>query len=204
MHHLDPDHGLHPAEVGEDDHHRAEQDDRIDRNRFRVRPGLESDIDGGEHDGRQEESHAVGDVAHDDEERGGEHLDLEAEATFEQLVDGQEFAAKVGGDEQERDDDAPEQVAEDELEKLKISAAGKRDAGDGDEGDGRSLGRHDACGDRPPRHGAVAEKIVARRLLLAGEPDAERRDADEIAEDDKEIERSHSLPWKSRTDKVKD
>src|SRR4051812_39862296 len=38
---LDPDHGLHPAEIGEDDHHRAEQDNRPDDDRRHVRLRLE-------------------------------------------------------------------------------------------------------------------------------------------------------------------
>src|SRR3712207_8083406 len=45
--------------------HDGRDDDRLD---LRARP--EGRVDGGQHEGGQEEADAVGDVAHDDEERG--------------------------------------------------------------------------------------------------------------------------------------
>ena len=48
LHDLDPDDRLHPAEVGEDDHHHAEQHDRGDDDLRVVRAGHEGRVDGGE------------------------------------------------------------------------------------------------------------------------------------------------------------
>src|SRR3712207_3300137 len=110
----------------------------------------EGRVNGREHDGRQEQAYAVGNVAHDDEERRRQHLDAPAEAAFEKLVDRQKLAAEVGRDEEERDDDAPEHVARDQLQELEVAAAREGDAGDADEGDGRGLGGDDGGGDGPP------------------------------------------------------
>ncbi len=160
LHDLDPDDRLHPAEVGEDDHHCAEQDDGGDGHGRRVRLRLERRVDGREHEGRQQQPDAVRDVAHDDEERRRQHLDAPAEAPLKELVDRQQLAAEVGRDEEERDHDAPQHVADHELEELEVAAAREGDAGDGDEGDGRGLGGDDGGGDGPPGHAAVADEVV--------------------------------------------
>src|SRR5437763_1354056 len=78
-------------------------------------PGLAA-VDGREDDRGEEEAHAVCDGAHGDEERRGERAHAPAEALLEELVDGHELAADVRRDEEKRDDDPPDEVAEDELQ----------------------------------------------------------------------------------------
>jgi hypothetical protein len=71
-----------------------------------------------------------------------------------------------------------EQVAKDKLKKLKVPAAGERDARDRDEGDCRRLGRNYGKRNCPPGYRAVAEKVVFGGLLFATEPGTKNNDAD--------------------------
>src|ERR1041385_4867188 len=139
-------------------------------------------------EGGEEEAHAVGDGAHDNEERRGERAHAPAEAFLQELVDGDELAAKVRRDEEQRDDDAPDEIAEDQLEEGEVAAARVGDAGDGDEGDGGGLGGHDGRADRPPRYAVPGEEITGRRLRPPPEPRPRRDDGGEIPDDDDEVD----------------
>ncbi len=150
--------------------------------------GLKRNVNGRQHYRRQQQPNAVSDVSHDDEQRRRQHFYLAAETSIEKLIDGQQLAAKIRRDEQQRNDDATEQVTEDQLQKLKVSATRESDAGNRDESDRRGFGRNDRKGHSPPRHGTIAEKVVARGLLLAAKPGPKQNDPDQVAEDDDEIE----------------
>lgn len=173
LNHLDPDHRFHAAEVREDDHGDADDDDRYDDDQFRVCRRLERSVDGCEHDRRQQQPDAVGDVPHDDEQRRGDHFDLAAETLIEELVNGEQLAAKVRRDEKNRDNDSSEEIAEDELQKAEVAAARERDAGNGNKRDGRGFSGDDGKRHGPPGYGTIAQKIVSGGLLFPAEPGAE-------------------------------
>ncbi len=154
-------------------------------------PRLKSHVDGGEDESRQQQPDAVGNVSHDDEQRRRQHLDAPSEAAIEQLVNGHQFAAKVGRDKEQRDNHAPQHVSKDELQELKVTATREGDAGNGDECNGGGFCGDDGSGNRPPGNRPVAQEIVARRLLFTGEPRADEDDADQVAKNYGEVERSH-------------
>ena len=74
------------------------------------------------------------------------------------MVGGQHFAAEVTREEEQRDDDAAEHVAEHDLQEAEV--AGEGYAGDGDDGERRGLGGDDGEGDRPPGNGVVGEEVA--------------------------------------------
>ena len=155
---------------------------------------MESGVNRSQNKGCEQEANTVRYVAHHDKQRGGQHLDAISETAFEQLVDGHQLATKVRRNEEQRDNDAPEQVAEDELEKLEIPVARKRDPGNGDESDRRGFRGDNGGRDGPPGHGAIAKEVVARGFLFTRKPNAKQRDADQVAKDDDEIDGLHLLP----------
>src|SRR4030095_799355 len=101
---------------------------------------LKSSVDRCQNDRRQQQTNTVGDVAHDDEQRCGNHLYLAADTLIEKLVHREQLAAEVSRDEEDRDYDSPHEVAKDELQKLKVSTARERDARNRDERDRRGFG----------------------------------------------------------------
>ena len=88
----------------------------------RIGAGLKCRVNRREHDRRQQQPDAVGDVSHDDEQARREDLHLAAEPLAEELVDRLQLAPEIHRDKDQRDDDSAEHVAEHELQELKIAA----------------------------------------------------------------------------------
>ena len=90
--------------------------------------GLEGSVYSRQHEGRQQQPDAVGDVAHHHKQRRSQHLDAVAEATLKQLIHSQQLTAKVRWDEQDRNHNSAQHVPQYELDKLKIAALRKSDS----------------------------------------------------------------------------
>ena len=111
-----------------------------------------------------EDAHTFGSGAREKEESGGDLVQSGAEALVDELVGGEHLALKVVGQEDQRDDDAAEHVADDDLQEAEV--AGERDAGDADDGEGAGLGRDDGERDGPPGDRLVGEEVAAQRARL--------------------------------------
>src|ERR1017187_4463918 len=152
LHDVGADDGGHAAlegvEKGEDhDHHNG------------------SDLAGAEHDGDDdgdgEDADAFGEGAGDQEDGGGELANAFAEAAAYELVGGEHFAAEILGKEQDRNHDAGQQGAEDDLQEAEVAVEGE--GGCADDGGGAGFGGDDGQADGPPRGGTPAQEIVADR-----------------------------------------
>ena len=108
-----------------------------------------------------------------------QRLDPRAEPPLQQLVRREEVAAKICRNEEKADDDAADDVAQRELQERHVAGiGGSRDA---DERQRAGFGRDNREADGPPGHAAVGQKIVARRVLKAGEPGSEGGDGGQVA-----------------------
>ena len=176
LHDVGPDHRRHAAAHGVDDHRRAEHEHD---------PRHRHAGDDGDHQRRREQPDAVGERSREQKDHRRQRLDARAEAPLQQLVRREQIAAEVGGDEQQADDDAADDVAERELQKRHV--AGVRGGGNADEGQRARLGGDDREADGPPGHAAVGQEVVARRLLEPREPGSEGGDGGEVAADDEVV-----------------
>jgi len=168
-----PDDGAHAAFEGVQN---GQGDYENDGEFFRgAKDDADDQGDGGDAD-------AFGNGAGDEERAGGDGAHFLAEAFFDEGVGGEEFSAEVAGEEEKDDQNAPDQVAEDELEKGEVTSVG--DGGGADDGEGGGFRGHDGKGQGPPGGGASAEKIVAGVLLLAAEAHAECGYGQQIGDDD--------------------
>ena len=95
-----------------------------------------------------------------------------SEAVVEELVDGVDLAFEVGGHEDERDDDAAQDVAEGELEVGEVALVG--DAWDAEEGGGAGLGGDDRDHDGPGGDVALAQEVALEALGGGAEVSARR------------------------------
>ena len=109
-----------------------------------------------------------------------------AEAALDELVGGEQFAAKVLRDEEEADDRAADEIADDQLQEAEILVVGE--AGDADDGESACLCRDDGERDGPPGDCVVREEVVFEGALLALKPEAEEGNADQIHGDYGEVE----------------
>ena len=80
---------------------------------------------GPQHESGGEKPEPVRKVPSGEEDRGRQPSNAPAELLRQHLVRGQILAAKIAGEEQERDDDAPDEVAEHELQESQIGAEGE-------------------------------------------------------------------------------
>ena len=80
------------------------------------------------------------------------------------------------GENEPRDD-----VTDDHLDEGDVAPVGQRRHAD--DGERARLRRHDGQADGPPRRVAIAEKIVARVVLVFAKPHSQRNDAAEVGED---------------------
>src|ERR1700682_3879370 len=96
--------------------------------------GADGDADD---DGDSEDADALSSGAGEQEEAGGDLMQRGSETAGNRLVGGEHLSLKVPRQEDQRDDDAANHVAEDDLQEAEVSCIG--DAGDGDDGEGRGL-----------------------------------------------------------------
>ena len=176
--HVGPDHRRDAAAHRVDDHRRAEDDHH---------PGhrhLRHDRD---HERGREQPDAVGQRSRDQEDHRRQRLDARAEAALQQLVRREQIAAEVGRDEQQADEDAADDVADRELQERHVAGVGLRR--NADERQRAGFGGDDREADRPPRHAAIGQEIIARGLLVAREPRPEGRDGEQVDADDEVVDR---------------
>ena len=177
--HLDgvrPDGGDDAALLGVEDHGEAEGEDAppfVDARRHRQNEGR----------GMEADAVAQGSGEQEDSRRGGAHGP--SEALLKDLVRGEDLAAEVRGQEEERNDEAADYVAEDELQEREVSGVGR--AGRTDESERARLGRDDAGGDGPPGHALPPEEVAAdAAAVTSSEPRAEGRDRDDVGEENED------------------
>ncbi len=136
--HLDdvgPDHCRHSSFEG------VEQGQAADDGNGEYVSGADGERDD---DGDGEDADPFGGGAGEQEEAGGElvqrvpEASVVTEAAIDELVGGQHLAAKVARQKEQRDDNAPEHIAEYDLKEAEI--AGKGDTRDGDDGQGAGFG----------------------------------------------------------------
>lgn len=181
LHDFDPDDGFDAAGQGEQSHHDAQRDHRAGHTEMADQ--RREDIGG------EQQPHAVRDGAHDHEERGRKRLHRRRETRLQKLVDRDQLAAKIPGHEESGDEDARHYIAEDQLQKPEVPAAGPGDAGDGDEGDGGRLGGHDRRSDRPPGNLMRCQEVLPGRVLPPREEKPRADDGRQVDHDDGDVER---------------
>ena len=187
--HVGPNHGFHSAFEGVE---HGERDDNDDRELFRRSEDNAYD----QRDGR--DAHAFGNRPRDQESAGRDSAHAFTKTFFDQRIGGEEFAAKISGQQQQYDEHAADQVAEDELKKSEISAVG--DGGGADDRESGSFCGNDRKRQRPPGRGAPAQKIVRRALLAAAKTHAQRRNAEQVGNDNGKVERmdAHRVSFPAR------
>ncbi len=189
--HLDgvgPDDRLDAAEVGVHDGDHGEHDD--DEAVARVHAELvEQQLDG---DRGGEQPDALGEEPGEDEGDRGQPLEFQPESGPQVLVGADEAAPLVQGDEDGGDDDAADDVAEGQFDVAEaLSAVGA--AGHADDGEHAGLGGDHGERHRPPRHAALADEVVLRRRLPAGQAQSDHGDRHQVDDDHHEVELAHAL-----------
>jgi hypothetical protein len=183
LQHVGPDDRLEAAEPGVDHRDEAHRHDR----RRDAPPG-----DDRERDGAREDAHRVAEEARHEEHDRREPPRLDAEAALEPGVGGLLIAAEVAREEPRRHAEAPDQVAEGELQEAQVAAGA--DAGDRDDGERARLGRDDRQQDRPRGEVARTEEIVGRARLPPRDPETDAEAQQEVDADDPEIEAGQGTP----------
>src|SRR5512147_2537198 len=89
-------------------------------------------------------------------------------------------------DQQKADDHPPHDVAHHQLQERHVAAVGE--AGNADDSQRAGFGGHDGERDRPPRHVAVGEEVVAQRALPLAEADAKGGDPRQVHRDDNQVQ----------------
>jgi len=118
-----------------------------------------------------------------------------AEAAFDELIGGEEFALEVAREEDEADYDAADEVAEDDLEEAEVACVGE--AGDADDGEGAGLSGDERERDGPPGDVAAAEEVGAERAVFLAEAQTEESDADEVGGDDEQVRQAQARDGES-------
>src|SRR5205085_10196081 len=90
---------------------------------------------------------------------------------------------------QRRNHDACQQVAQDDLEKTQIARECQRRCAD--YGQGAGFSGYDGEADGPPGRRPATQKIIAQVGLAAAEMRAEEGDANQVDEDDRQVEITH-------------
>ncbi len=175
--HIRPDHGLEPAEPGVDQRHEAHRDDRGGD----VPPGHQ-----GQRDRPGEDPDPVAQEPGDEEERGDQPPGRDAEAGLQPGIRGLLLAGEVTGQEPSGHGDAPEEVAEGELEEGQVAA--RADPGHRDDGERARLRGHDREQDRRGREVARAEEVVAGGALAPAGPHPDGHHHRGVGGDDREVE----------------
>ncbi len=186
LHHVHPDDGAKAADPGVDHRDQADRQD----------PGGEAPVgDDREGDGGREHAHAVGQRPREQEDPGGHPPGPGPEAALQALVGGVLGPLEVAGQEQGRDADPTDQIAEADLQEGQVGARG--DAGNRDHRQRRRLRRDDGEHQRPPRQAAMAQEVIARVALppRQHQPDDEHGAA--IDRDDRYVEGAHRRAAKS-------
>ena len=146
-----------------------------------------------EHDGDDnrygKNANAFSQGSQHEEGGSGELPDFLAEASLHQLVGCVHFTAEVVWKEKNGDNDAPQQVAEDQLQEAEVAYKGER--GSADNGQGTGLCGHDREGDSPPGRSTASQEIVFERFLGLPELRSEPSDEKQIGSDHRQIREAH-------------
>src|SRR5262249_43350148 len=116
---------------------------------------------------------------------------------LEPLVRGVLGPLEIAGEEQGRDADAPDEIAEADLKKREVAA--RRDAGNRNDRQGRGLGGDDRKHQGPPREPAVSQEVVGGVPLPAREGQPEDDDGGAVDRDDGDVEGTHQTTRGPRT-----
>ena len=90
-------------------------------------------------------------------------------------------------DEKDRDDDASDHVADDELQDSEVLLVGE--SGQADDREGAGFGGDDRNRDRPPRNPVASKEVVFEIGSMAAKAQAKQRNCDEVRDDDGKIQR---------------
>jgi hypothetical protein len=174
--HLDavrPDGRDHASLLGVEDHGHAEHDDA---------PPLRDAGGHGQDEGRRRAAGCRRRACDTGEDGGGDGAYGAPEPALQQLVGRVDLAPEVGGDEERRDEQPSDDVADDELQERPVAAVGG--SGRADERERARLGGDDAGGDGPPGHAARGQEVVAHGAAAPPQPGAEGGDADDVSDED--------------------
>ncbi len=181
---LGPDHGAHAALVCVDHRQRA-QDQHGSRHHVLARhDAIEDQRD--RNRGRKD-AYRVRHAARDHEHDRREAPRREAESLLQQRVGGDEIALVVPRQQRVRDHDAAQDVARRDLEEAEIREV--RETRDTDERQRAGLARDDREHHRPPGDRAVGDEVVLRVFLSPPDPDTEQCRANQVDDDDRDVER---------------
>ena len=108
-----------------------------------------------------------------------------SETLADNLVGGQQVSAKVAWQEENAYDDAPEKIANNNLQKPPVAGIGETWHAD----DGKSAGfcRHNRERDGPPGNPLVREKIGSQRAVAIPEAEAKDRYRPKVQGDEQQI-----------------
>jgi hypothetical protein len=141
------------------------------------------------HDGDGGDAYPFGQSSRHQEYRGGQLANALAESPPHQFVGGEHLAPEILRQEKDRNHDAGQQIAEDQLQKPQVAREGERRCADDRQGAG--LGRDDRQANSPPGRAPAAQEVVAQALLAATEPRSEPGDAHQVGQDYRQIEVMH-------------
>ena len=122
----------------------------------------------------------------EEKEDPGEFPGAGPEVLLQQLVRRVDLPLHVVGHHHDRQQHAGDHVADDHLDEHQVSAVGDRRHAD--DGQCARLGGDDRHADAPPGNVPAAKEVVAGRVLVAAEPQAEGDDPGEIADNDDPVD----------------
>ena len=106
-------------------------------------------------------------------------------ASLDELIGGEEIAAKVVRQQYETDDESSHDVSQDDLQKREIGVV--RQPRNADDSQRAGLGGNDGQRNRPPGNVTSRQEVVAQRALAFAEAHAEQGDPDQIDGNDREV-----------------
>ena len=174
-----PDDRLHAAEARVDDRQYADYE-HTDRQRQSDRFF--------QHDGRQEESQPVCQIASYKKQDGGGLFGARAEPSIEDLVGGEKISTEVVRQQQNDHQNAPDDEAQRQLQEAQVASGGERNSRNAEKCNRAGFCGHDRAEQHPPRHVAPAEQIVGKALLPFADPQPERNNAGQVGEYDCRID----------------
>ncbi len=173
-----PDHRLHPAFKGIQ-HRQGDHDDH--------RQPLRSPQRHAHHQGNRRHSHTFRKRARHQKRYGRHGPHPLAKTFFDHRVSRQKFSAKISRQKNQGDQESSHKVAEHPLQKRHV--AGVRERRRPDNRECRSLRGHDRKRQRPPRRGSSAQKIIAHVPLFPAEVNAQRRHAQQVNNDNRQVQK---------------
>ncbi len=180
LHHVGPDDGRHAAFKRVE---QREANDGEDGNHFARSENGGNDYGDGEH------PHTLSQRAQQQKCSGGKFSDALPKAPAHQLISGEHLAAKILRQKQHGDHDPPQQVSQDELQKLKISI--ERQHRRPDDGERTGFRRNNGERDGPPGRGVSTEKIIFQATLAFAKARPKPGDRKQIGGDSAPVEKTH-------------